>query len=190
MDKNDLGIKYVNININPKHKFNNEIITKSKKNIKKFDVEDDVKSQDYIKPTLTYTEKLSKKDIEDMLIDYERVNDLTTIKLGSHVRYFETSENDDIKFRIGGNVIFIKLPDYIMLGNGNVKWSVQIKKSVFFKRIDILTLREEFKYEISLKDKEINELSILIRDLKKNNNLLLKENTKLQTQLKKVIKNL
>ena len=126
-----------------------------------------IKDSDYERPILTYTDKLSKQEIESLLIDYEKVEDLNNVPIGTHIRYFE-DKYGELKFRTGGILTIKKgLPVYCILKNQNVSWSVQIKKCIFFRRITIKEVKEEYENKLIEKDKELNELRSYIRDLKK-----------------------
>lgn len=126
-----------------------------------------LKDSDYERPLLTYTDKLSKKEIESLLLDYEKVDNLKDVPIGTHIRYFE-NKDDELKFRTGG-ILTIKsgLPKYCILKNGKLSWSVQIANTIFFRRITIKEVKEEYEKILVQKDNELNELRFLIRDLKK-----------------------
>ena len=126
-----------------------------------------IKDSDYKRPILTYTDKLSKKEIESLLLDYEKVEDITLIPTGTHLRYFENKDGE-LKFRLGGTLtIKTGLPDYCILSNNKVSWSVQIKNTIFFRRISIKEIREEYEQKLLNKEKDIIELQSLVRKLKK-----------------------
>lgn len=125
-----------------------------------------IKDSDYKRPQLTYTDKLSKKEIESLLLDYEKIDDLSTVPTGTHIRYFEDKDGE-LKFRLGGTLtIKTGLPVYCILSNNKVSWSVQVKKCIFFKRISIKDIKEEYEEKLLEKDKDINELRALVRKLK------------------------
>ncbi len=126
-----------------------------------------IKDTDYERPILTYTDKLSKQEIESLLLDYEKVDSLKDVPVGTHIRYFENKDGE-LKFRTGG-ILTIKsgLPKYCILKNGKVSWSVQIANSIFFRRITIKEVKEEYEKKLIDKENELNELRFLIRDLKK-----------------------
>lgn len=124
----------------------------------------------------TYTEKLTKTEIAELLIDYEKIkniDDLEDLPLGTHIRYFDI-ENDVPKFRIGGDLMVKKtLPEYIILSAGK-NFSVQTKNKVFFRKISNEEVKKEYDKLLSAKDKkliekehEINELQSLIKQFKK-----------------------
>ena len=137
------------------------------KDKKKINKPKKIKDTDYERPILTYTDKLSKQEIESLLLDYEKVDNLKDISIGTHIRYFENKDGE-LKFRTGG-ILTIKsgLPKYCILKNGKVSWSVQIENSIFFRRITIKEVKDEYEKKILEKDNELNELRFLIRDLKK-----------------------
>jgi hypothetical protein len=128
-----------------------------------------IKDSDYKRPVLTYTDKLSKKEIESLLLDYEKVDDITLIPTGTHLRYFENKDGE-LKFRLGGTLtIKTGLPDYLILSNNKVSWSVQVKNTLFFRRITIKEIKEEYEEKLLKKEKELNELRALVRKLKEIN---------------------
>ena len=131
-----------------------------------------IKDSNYIRPPLTYTDKLTKKDIEALLIDYEEVDDLKNVPQGSYIRYFEDKDGV-MKFRTGG-ILTIKsgLPTYIILYNNKVSWSVQVKRCLFFRKITIVEVKQEYKELLDTKDRQIAELQSLVKELTKKNNIL------------------
>ncbi len=126
-----------------------------------------IKDSKYERPILTYTDKLSKQEIESLLLDYEKVDSLKDIPIGTHIRYFENKDGE-LKFRTGG-ILTIKtgLPTYCILKNNNLSWSVQIANCIFFRRITIKEVKDEYEKKLLVKENELNELRSLIRDLKK-----------------------
>jgi hypothetical protein len=120
----------------------------------------------YDRPELTYTDLLTKKDIEGILLDYEKVDDLDKVLIGTHIRYFENKDGE-LKFRVGGILKFKGLPDYVVLNNGKVGWSVQVKKCIFFKKISIESIRNEYKQILIEKDIELDKLRSYIKSKEK-----------------------
>jgi hypothetical protein len=126
-----------------------------------------IKNSGYVRPVLTYTDKLSKKEIESLLLDYEKVDDLSKVPVGTYIRYFENKDGE-LKFRVGGTLTIKNgLPDYCILFNNKVSWSVQVKQCIFFRRITIKEIRDEYEQKLLEKERELNELRVLIRQLKK-----------------------
>ena len=116
----------------------------------------------YDRPELTYTDLLTKKDIEGLLIDYERVENLESIPLNTHIRYFEKKDGE-LKFRVGRNLKIKCLPDYIILNNGKVGWSVQVKNCIFFRKISLDDVRNEYNKIIIDKEVQLDKLRSLIK---------------------------
>jgi len=135
------------------------------------------KKKSYTRPELTYTDKLTKQEIEAMLEDYEKIDDLESVPIGSHIRYFKKESNGKMKFRTGGTLMVKELPTYIMLNGMYGMFSVQIKNNVFFRRITIKEIKEEYDEKILDKDRDIEELRSLIKQLKKENASLKREMT-------------
>jgi len=129
----------------------------SKKDSKKSNT---IENENYDRPKKTFTDNLSKDDIEKKLEDYKKVEDLSKVPLDTHLRYF-IKKDDKLLFRMGGNLkINTKLPDYIVLKNAIGKeWTVQVKDTIFFKKMSISEIKEEY-------EKIIDELNVKIKSLK------------------------
>jgi hypothetical protein len=139
----------------------------------------------YKRPELTYTDKLSKAQVRELLNDYEQIhnkNNLKDVPPGTHIRYFEMKDGE-LKFRTGGLItINTGLPDYIILSNGKISWSVQVAPCIFFRRITIKQVKDEYQkllinketiikgnqITIQQQSREIKELKDMIRKLQKN----------------------
>jgi len=161
--------KYNDRNVNRETtRVNGEINKKNKPN--------KISDTNYDRPELTYTDLLTKKDIEGLLLDYEKVdtNKLDGVLIGTHMRYFEKKDSE-LKFRVGGVLKVKGLPDYIVLNNGKVGWSVQVKNCIFFKKISIESVRNEFKQMLINKDVELEKLQSYIRTKEKEILALKKE---------------
>jgi hypothetical protein len=142
----------------------------------------------YKRPEITYTDKLSKSQIRELLIDYERVTDikdLERIPPGTHLRYFEM-KNKELKFRTGG-VLTVNsgLPNYIVLSNGKLSWSVQVAPSIFFRRVTIKQIREEYDKFLFKNDATIKGQQALLSEQSTKIKELLMEIKKLKDIIKK-----
>ncbi len=126
----------------------------------------------------SYQETLSPDEIKGKLEEYKQIEDINNISLNTHIRYFTINPQNNIKqFRLGGFLTKIE-PEYIILSNGKLSWSVQLKNSILFEKMTFTDLKEELINKISKKfEKEINELT--------DENLKLKNTLK---QVKKEIK--
>ena len=116
--------------------------------------------KDYDRPTSTFTEKLSQNEIEKKLEDYKKVEDIYQVPLNTHLRYF-IKKDDEMVFRMGG--ILKKnseLPKYVILKNAEgIEWSVQIKDTIFFKKMSINEIKAEY-------EKIIDDLNLKLKKLK------------------------
>ncbi len=138
------------------------------------------KKDAYEKPIITYTEKLSKSDVRQLLYDYEEIKDiedLQKIEPGTHIRYFEDKDGE-MKFRTGGIMTVNQYPTYIVLANGKISWSVQIGQCIFFRRITIKEVRDEYEKELIRLDAENKGLRTLLGDISKKYNKLLEKEDK------------
>jgi hypothetical protein len=147
----------------------------------------------YVRPPLTYTDKLSKQQVKELLIDYEQIkslDDLNKVVQGTHLRYFEYKDNE-LKFRTGGILTISGFPDYLIMSSGKVSWSVQINKCIFFKRITIKQVREEFRKKLIDDDATIKGLHKIVRKNDKIIKLLVKKLEKYENvNMKELIKSI
>jgi hypothetical protein len=113
----------------------------------------------YTKSKKSYQESLSPDEIKQKLEEYKQVDDIKTVSLNTHVRYFTiNTKTGEKQFRLGGFITKIE-DEYIILANNNLSWSVQIKNSIFFVKMSFSDLKEEIVKKISKKfDKELSEL--------------------------------
>lgn len=129
----------------------------------------------YKKTTKSYQDKLSPDEIKSKLEEYKQVEDISKVPLNSHLRYFSINTKTGKKqFRLGGFLTKID-NEYVVLSNGSLSWSVQIKSTVFFQKMNFSDLKEELIEKISAK-------------YEKKNRKLMEENVKLKDTLKKVKK--
>lgn len=130
----------------------------------------------YTRPKVTQTDQLTKEQINEKLLNYSKVTDISKVSVGTHIRYFTKIKNE-MKFRSGGNLISNKgLPDYIILSNGRIRWSVQTNNTIFYRKMDEKELEKEY-VEI------INEKTAQYKELKKEYKILEKEYNVLATDL-------
>ena len=142
----------------------------------------------YIRPKYTLQDKLTEEEIKEKLEDYNEVEDITKVPIGTHIRYFTLIPDKKGKlkkvFRLGGQ---LKNKDncdkYIILSNGTVSWTVQIDTSILYKKMNIDEIKDEYENIIKdLEDKikdfeeiQIKELEEQISSLKRDNKKLLKK---------------
>jgi hypothetical protein len=115
----------------------------------------------------TYQETLTNEQIKEYLNDYSQVEDIKQIGISTHLRYFTIDSKTNKKlFRLGGYLNkFGDNGEYIILSNGNLSWSVQIKNSIFYKKMTDKELKEEIKQEILTETQ--NQMISEFEDLKK-----------------------
>lgn len=131
----------------------------------------------YKKTKKSYQDNLSPDEIKKKLEEYKQIDDITKVSLNSHLRYFTINlKNGQKQFRLGGFLTKIdEKKKYVILSNGTLSWSVQIKNSVFFQKMSFGELKTELIKKIEKKyEKKIERLEI--------------ENNQLKDTLKKVKK--
>lgn len=136
------------------------------------------KSDGYKRPKKTLQDKLTATEIKEKLEDYVEVDDIGKVLLNTHIRYFSKVKVDGKikkKFRLGG---FLKNKNssdrFVILTNGKASWSVQVKGTIFFRKLSEEELKEQYEDEIEdLRDeitklkKENKKLKLKIKELKK-----------------------
>ena len=129
------------------------------------------KYEEYERPNITYTDTLSKDEIMELLQDFEKVEDIDKIKLGTYISYIDHTDNK-VSFRIGGMIIQNK-PEYLVLMSGITNFSVQKTNKIFFRRLNYIELKKEmeknineYKQIIEQKNQQIKELVLYIKKLK------------------------
>lgn len=132
-------------------------------------------NDDYIKTDKSYTDKLTDNTILDKLKNYVEVQDVGTLPLRTHVRYFSYNpKTKSHQFRLGGFIRKNDDPRYVILATapfGGKTWSVQRvinnRDTVFFKSNNEVVKPGRKKGSVSLnkaprskkkKDEEIKEL--------------------------------
>lgn len=98
----------------------------------------------------SYQNNLSPSQIKEKLEEYKRVEDINSISLNAHLRYFTINQKTgDKQFRLGGFLTKIdKDKGYVILSNGQLSWSVQIRNTIFFKKMTFNELKKELVDDI------------------------------------------
>jgi hypothetical protein len=131
----------------------------------------------YRRPKTTLQDKLTYDEIKEKLKNYEKVENIVDIPLYTHLRYIEVKEvngKKEYKFRLGGYLINKENSDkYVVLSNGQSTWSVQVKDTIFYRKLDSQEIMDKFNDQIDeLNDKLIKykiELGRLRKILDKSN---------------------
>ncbi|ARF09079.1 hypothetical protein Catovirus_2_28 [Catovirus CTV1] len=129
------------------------------------------KNYEYIRPNITYTDTLTKNEIISFLQDFEKVNDINNIPIGTYLSYIDVSNNKS-SFRIGGTLVLNK-EEYIVLAAGKTSFSVQKNNKIFFRRLSYVELKKEMEEKmeecrkiVNEKDEQIKRLIHYIKTLK------------------------
>jgi hypothetical protein len=124
--------------------------------------------QTYKRPKVTQQEKLSAEEIANKLEGYEKVDDIAEVPLNTHIRYFTINPDGTQIFRTGGFLHNKQNADtYVMLSNGKNIWSVQVKNSIFFRKMsqkdEITAIHSMYKKKLEEKDEIIEKLKKYIK---------------------------
>jgi|APSaa5957512622_1039677.scaffolds.fasta_scaffold30643_1 hypothetical protein len=133
----------------------------------------------YVRPTKTNQDMMTQDEIEALLIDYEPVDDVNSVALNSHLRYYTTTiiaKKKVKKFRRGG-ILTKNDPKepYIILSNGTKSWSVQKKTSLFFRKKSFDEIKGEYIAEIDSLKADLSKAEKMIRKYSKINKQLKEE---------------
>ena len=157
-------------NPNKKELINNFIENKNnydKKN-NKADSQKNFNQDDNNEKKKTFTENLTKEEINEKLEDYKVVDDISKVPLDTHLRYF-VKKNNEMLFRMGGNLKRnLDLPNFVVLKNAlGAEWTVQVKDTIFYKKMSIKEIKEEYDGIISELHDKIKKLKAKIKELDK-----------------------
>jgi hypothetical protein len=127
----------------------------------------------YKRPKVTYQEKLTAKEIAEKLQGYQKVDNIADVPINTHVRYFIQKSDGSRLFRTGGFLNNKQNADkYVILSNGKHVWSVQVKNTIFFRKLshkeEIDALHRYYKNKLKDKDKIIKKLEMKIKMIKES----------------------
>ena len=119
------------------------------------------KDTNYVRPKKTLQDTLTNAQIKEKLQGYKKVDDITKIVIGSHVRYFsKTKDSKTPVFRLGGTLTkFGDQYKYVVLSNGEYSWSVQLNgTNEFWVKMSQKEFQEKIETEVEekLKDQIVN----------------------------------
>ncbi len=122
----------------------------------------------YDRPKSTFTDNLTKEDVEKKLEDYKKVDDISQVPIGTNLRYF-TKKDDELVFRMGGNLKSNNgLPKFVILKNAlGVEWSVQVEGTIFYKKMTIQEIKDEYEEIIKELNGKIKKLKERIKELER-----------------------
>ena len=126
----------------------------------------------YKRPTQTYTDKLSNDDIRDKLSGYKKVDDISKVPLGTHLRFFKKCEDGTEQFRMGG---FLRnntgIPKWVSLNTSQTAmtkgFSVQLETATFFRKMSQSEIMDEYEDKLDALQKKYDNQKALSKELKK-----------------------
>lgn len=126
------------------------------------------KKNGFERPEITYTDQLSKEEIQEKLADYSKVEDIYKVPLGVHLRYF-VKKDGQMLFRMGGQLFKNNgLPEYVILKSGtNAQWSVQVKDTIFYRKMTLDEIKQEYEDIIKKKNEKIQALKEKLKKYEK-----------------------
>jgi predicted amino acid racemase len=117
------------------------------------------------------------KKLKKKLEEYKQVTDISKVGLNTHLRYFtKNTKTGKQMFRLGGFLSKVNLTQgYVVLNNGNLSWSVQLKNSIFFEKMSFTDFKKQLKkaYDKKYRNKitklqtENEKLKKAIKEIKK-----------------------
>lgn len=133
----------------------------------------------YAKSVLTKTEQMnneeSREKIKQALQNYVQIDrdDIKDLGNGIHLRYFSYDNKGVRKFRLGGFIYKNMYPKYVILSNSRgVRWSVQIKNTIFFRRMKNDEIQKEYEELLKSREAKIEKLKKQVQKLKEENHRL------------------
>lgn len=155
-----------------------------------------ISADDYKKDGNTTQDNLTNDDINILLEEYAEVDEITELKPGIHVRYFNIikKKNSEQKiFRMGGTIIKIDYDKkYMVLSNGKISWSVQINNTnIFYRKMTTQEVKDFYENELNNMEEDVKKYKSIIDKFKIKQKELITENDHLKTELiniKKILK--
>lgn len=119
---------------------------------------------DYVRPEISATERLTSKEIQGKLIGYKRINSVEELKAvpkGTHMRYFKKLEDGTYKFLPGGMLINktkIDSHGYVVFMSNGKTWCATIEICIFFAKKTNEEVEERYTEVIKEQAEEITKL--------------------------------
>lgn len=121
----------------------------------------------YKRPEKTFQDIVSKDEIKKLLKNYIPVGNIFNTPIDTHIRYFSIIDGKK-KFRMGGTLAKVnENKGYIVLRNGKITWSVQVKDSEFFKKVDVDDVHKAYEKKIRKYKNKIKELEKTLEEITK-----------------------
>ena len=136
-------------------------------------MENETKPKKTVTYQRSYQDTMTAKQIAQKLEGYVEVEDISKVPLNTHLRYFALIQDKITgkvtkKFRIGGFLKVKEEPDkYVILTNNTNSWSVNTKKSIFYRKLKIEEVKDYYEKKIKEYKKTIKILKKEVKSLKK-----------------------
>jgi hypothetical protein len=110
---------------------------------------------------------LTPDEISARLKNYVRVptDEIDKIPPHSKIQYIDKSSGTS-KYRPGGTLHYNGGPKYIVLTNGERKWSVQLHSAVIFKEKDFDEMKKEYEERIARRDQQLDKYRVYVKKQK------------------------
>ena len=119
------------------------------------------KDSTYVRPKKTTQDTMSNDEIKEKLKGYKQVDDIKTVVIGNHLRYFtKTKDSKKPVFRLGGVLKkFGENYKYVVLSNGELSWSVQLNgTNEFWAKMSKKEYEQNIETEIQVQvEKRVQE---------------------------------
>lgn len=112
-------------------------------------------------------DQLSPDEIRTRLKNYVQVptDEIDQIPPHTKIQYIDKSSGTS-KYRPGGTLHYNGGPKYIVLTNGEKKWSVQLHSAVIFKEKDFDEMKREYEERITKRDKQLDKYRAYVKKQK------------------------
>jgi len=149
----------------------------------------------YKKPQNTVQDNLTQEDINQLLEEYNEIENIHQLKIGLHIRYYsflKSGKTEKKIFRMGGTIIKIDFEKkYIVLSNGKITWSVQLNdKNILYKKMTTEEIKDFYENEINTIESEQSQIKLKndklkynLKELYSENQQLIKQNTQLNKKI-------
>jgi hypothetical protein len=123
-----------------------------KKNVKYVTIKKD-NTKNYKKKPKEY---LSETEVKKRLQNCIKVKkeDVGKMEVKTKIKYVEETDKGYI-LKNGGSIVVNSYPDYLIVKNGSLSWSVQLNKNTIYREITINELKDYYENIIYEKDKTI-----------------------------------
>lgn len=111
---------------------------------------------------------LTPEEIKDRLKNFTQIptDKVDSIPTQTKIQYLYKF-NNVYRYRPGGTLQYNGAPEYIVLTNGDKKWSIQLKNAVIFREKDFDEMKQEYENKLDKYRLCVKKQKQIINDLKK-----------------------